>query len=212
MTQWCSGNASALCARGPRFNSGLLQEFLGLIFCLLLSCFYFLSINTLFVTVFCKSFCNVNLFSILNILIKDYIVCTSKFRLDFTSLLLYVVDVPVTITNASPVASRRDSECTFHKCFNVYECGYNDQTRISVYVYPLQKVCRNNLIEKINVSTTLFSPSTEGGKLHSTSFGLISGWNLLCIHEMFDEMCFPAFFRVSGIISSILSMRFLGGG
>ena len=34
----------------------------------LLLCFYFLSINTLFVTKFCKSFCNVNLFSILNIL------------------------------------------------------------------------------------------------------------------------------------------------
>jgi len=35
---------------------------------LLLLCFYFLSKNTLFVTKFCSSFCNVNLFSKLNIL------------------------------------------------------------------------------------------------------------------------------------------------
>ena len=35
---------------------------------LLLLCIYFLSINTLFVTKFCKPFCYVNLFSILNIL------------------------------------------------------------------------------------------------------------------------------------------------
>jgi len=37
-------------------------------FFVLLLCFYFLSINTLFVTKFCNSFCNANLYSILNIL------------------------------------------------------------------------------------------------------------------------------------------------
>jgi len=37
-------------------------------FVLLLLWFYFLSKNTIFVTIFCSSFCNINLFSILNIL------------------------------------------------------------------------------------------------------------------------------------------------
>lgn len=46
----------------------------------------------------------------------------------------------VTIMESSPVAEERNELCTFHKCFNVYECGYNDQTQISIYVYPLQQV------------------------------------------------------------------------
>lgn len=50
------------------------------------------------------------------------------------------VGAQVEITPDSPVARQRDEMCTFHKCFNVYECGYNDQTRISLYVYPLQQV------------------------------------------------------------------------
>jgi len=33
LTRWCSGNASALGAKGPGFNSRLRQGFLGLIFC-----------------------------------------------------------------------------------------------------------------------------------------------------------------------------------
>jgi len=33
LTRWFSGNASALGARGPGFNSRLRQGFLGLIFC-----------------------------------------------------------------------------------------------------------------------------------------------------------------------------------
>lgn len=48
----------------------------------------------------------------------------------------------VEITAASPSAEERDSQCTFHKCFNVYECGYNDLTRISIYVYPVHQVHR----------------------------------------------------------------------
>jgi glucuronyl/N-acetylglucosaminyl transferase EXT2 len=50
---------------------------------------------------------------------------------------------PVDIRNDSPMAAERDEMCTFHKCFNVYECGYNDQTKISVYVYPIQQVREN---------------------------------------------------------------------
>ncbi|XP_045197567.2 exostosin-2-like [Mercenaria mercenaria] len=46
---------------------------------------------------------------------------------------------PIDIRNDSPLADERDELCTFHKCFNVYECGYNDQTKISVYVYPIQQ-------------------------------------------------------------------------
>lgn len=45
----------------------------------------------------------------------------------------------IQISADSPVADPRDEECTFHRCFNVYHCGYNDETRISVYVYPIQQ-------------------------------------------------------------------------
>ncbi|WAR07680.1 EXT2-like protein [Mya arenaria] len=45
----------------------------------------------------------------------------------------------IVLRDDSPLADSRDELCTFHKCFNVYDCGYNDQTRISVYVYPLQQ-------------------------------------------------------------------------
>jgi len=69
LTPWCSGNASALGARGPGFNPRLRQGFLCLIFfVLLLLCFYFFVQNTVFIAKHCNSFCNVNLFSILNVL------------------------------------------------------------------------------------------------------------------------------------------------
>ncbi|XP_050417869.1 exostosin-2 [Patella vulgata] len=32
----------------------------------------------------------------------------------------------------------RDTSCTFHTCLEVYQCGYNDETKISVYVYPIK--------------------------------------------------------------------------
>ena len=41
LTRWCSGNASALGARGPGFNPRHRQGVLCLIFVLLLLCFYF---------------------------------------------------------------------------------------------------------------------------------------------------------------------------
>jgi len=64
----------------------------------------------------------------------------------------------VEITASSPEAGKRNDQCTFHKCFNVYECGYNDQTRISIYVYPVQQVChlsylKHCLSSNMNTST-----------------------------------------------------------
>jgi len=70
LTRWCRGNESSVVARGPGFNSTLRQGFLCLIVCFVAVVFIsdFLSENTLFVQQFRNFFCNVNLFSILNIL------------------------------------------------------------------------------------------------------------------------------------------------
>ena len=46
---------------------------------------------------------------------------------------------PIHIYPDSPSASPRQESCTFHTCLDVYFCGYNDYTRISVYVYPLHE-------------------------------------------------------------------------
>ena len=35
--------------------------------------------------------------------------------------------------------TERNSSCTFHSCVSVYHCGYNDETKISVYIYPLKE-------------------------------------------------------------------------
>ncbi|XP_076078732.1 exostosin-2-like isoform X1 [Mytilus galloprovincialis] len=43
------------------------------------------------------------------------------------------------LTTSSPGASPRDTRCTYHTCFDVYHCGYNDKTRISVYIYPVNE-------------------------------------------------------------------------
>lgn len=63
----------------------------------------------------------------------------------------------VEITDASPSAEPRDDQCTFHKCFNVYECGYNDQTRISIYVYPIQQVRGFVSVEIFGIFTELLT-------------------------------------------------------
>jgi len=65
LTRWCSGNASALGARGPGFNPQLRQGFLCLIFCFVLVVFLlFCQKKTLFVTTVCNSFYNFKLFRI----------------------------------------------------------------------------------------------------------------------------------------------------
>ena len=69
LTWLCSGNASALGAKGPGFNPRLRQGVLCLIFCfVVVVSLLFLSKNTLFLTKVSNSFYNVNLFSILTVL------------------------------------------------------------------------------------------------------------------------------------------------
>ena len=40
----------------------------------------------------------------------------------------------ITIGTARPKPT--NNSCLFHTCFDVYHCGYNDDNRISVYIYP----------------------------------------------------------------------------
>lgn len=47
-------------------------------------------------------------------------------------------DEIVSITKDSENGTERNSTCTFHTCVNVYHCGYNDETKISVYIYPIK--------------------------------------------------------------------------
>jgi len=68
LTQWCSGNASAVGARSPGFNPRLRQGLLCLIFCFVVVVFLLFVQNTLFITKVGNSFYHINLFSILNIL------------------------------------------------------------------------------------------------------------------------------------------------
>ena len=39
----------------------------------------------------------------------------------------------------SPRPKPTDDTCLYHTCFDVYHCGYNDDSRISVYVYPTMR-------------------------------------------------------------------------
>ena len=69
LTRWCNGDASALGARGYGFNSRLWQGFLCFSFGFVVVVVFSLFVKKhIFVTKFCNPFCNVNLFSILNIL------------------------------------------------------------------------------------------------------------------------------------------------
>lgn len=45
----------------------------------------------------------------------------------------------VVISQDSVRANATVENCTFHTCFDVYHCGYNGQSRISVYIYPETK-------------------------------------------------------------------------
>ncbi|XP_046360738.2 exostosin-2-like isoform X2 [Haliotis rufescens] len=33
----------------------------------------------------------------------------------------------------------RETSCTFHTCLEVYHCGYNDDNKITVYIYPIKR-------------------------------------------------------------------------
>lgn len=52
-------------------------------------------------------------------------------------LFLRSLDSKVIDLTASQSVSPRDTRCTYHTCFDVYHCGYNDKTKISVYIYPV---------------------------------------------------------------------------
>ena len=79
LARWCIGNASVLGARSPGFKPMLRQGFLCLNLCFVVVLLFVQ--NTLFVTKVCNSFCNVNLFSILNILQDLWpIVRVSRYR------------------------------------------------------------------------------------------------------------------------------------
>lgn len=45
----------------------------------------------------------------------------------------------VVVSKKSPKAAAAVRDCLFHDCFDVYHCGYNDDNRISVHVYPAAK-------------------------------------------------------------------------
>lgn len=53
---------------------------------------------------------------------------------------------PVTLTENAPLVDIRDSNCTFHNfsCIEVFHCGYDDNTRISIYIYPIQQYYDEN--------------------------------------------------------------------
>lgn len=53
-------------------------------------------------------------------------------------------DEVVQITKDIKNGTERNASCTFHTCVNVYHCGYNDETKISVYVYPIREYVDEN--------------------------------------------------------------------
>ncbi|XP_014769129.1 exostosin-2 [Octopus bimaculoides] len=46
-------------------------------------------------------------------------------------------EVKILSTSSQPLPHNQD--CIFHTCMDVYHCGYNDDTKISVYIYPFEK-------------------------------------------------------------------------
>ncbi|XP_005097141.1 exostosin-2 [Aplysia californica] len=55
-------------------------------------------------------------------------------------------DEKVVLMSSSPHAEPRDTNCTYHNftCLEVYHCGYDDSTTISVYIYPIQQYYDEN--------------------------------------------------------------------
>lgn len=56
----------------------------------------------------------------------------------------------VKIPKDAPQDSPRDKNCTYHLCLEVYHCGYHDDTKTSVYIYPFRRY-----IDHQDVSITL---------------------------------------------------------
>lgn len=46
------------------------------------------------------------------------------------------MDKEIVIMSKSLKPKAANNSCLFHTCFDVYHCGYNDENRISVYIYP----------------------------------------------------------------------------
>lgn len=64
----------------------------------------------------------------------------------------------VLISQDSIRANATVENCTFHTCFDVYHCGYNGQSRISVYIYPETKYI------DVEGKNLLLAPSREFGE------------------------------------------------
>ena len=56
------------------------------------------------------------------------------------------IDEKVIISSDSPYAGERDANCTYHNftCIEVYKCGYDDSSTVSVYIYPIQQFYDEN--------------------------------------------------------------------
>lgn len=50
----------------------------------------------------------------------------------------------VNLQNLDSKPTPQNSKCTYHSCVDVFRCGYNDRTRISVYVYPVVEYIDEN--------------------------------------------------------------------
>ena len=50
----------------------------------------------------------------------------------------------VNLQNIATKPTPQNSNCTYHTCVNVFHCGYNDNSRISVYVYPVVQYMEEN--------------------------------------------------------------------
>ena len=42
----------------------------------------------------------------------------------------------VVVNDLQPLPNPRDEACLFHNCFDIYRCGYSDNDKIKVYIYP----------------------------------------------------------------------------
>lgn len=75
---------------------------------------------------------------------------------DLLSLKLGKVEM-VTLTKNKPSSNPRDKLCTFHSCLDVYHCGYNDETKISIYVYPLKEyIDENGILLTLSMSREFY--------------------------------------------------------